>query len=246
MKALLLSTLIAMLSWSHSLAQHGGHGSLDSDGSLDKPSVHGMFLCGGKGGDALYASHLPLFHAPHDYQILLELRLNASSQAAYKQSLQKFPRETVYTIEPEKFVLPQMIAAPRPFKATLYRGHFERGGKPIAEATVEIAQTLYFKKFDTSAQHGGTPYYLVFGTKKQKYAAHLISAKPDFDQILEISGDAECKPASAELLMMLDNGETKGNTQGMKAGSQMIALQARIKRHIHVVKSLYLEYDDLK
>ena len=35
--------------------------------------VHGMALFGGK--DGRYAAHLPMFHAPHDYQVLLPIRL---------------------------------------------------------------------------------------------------------------------------------------------------------------------------
>jgi len=34
---------------------------------------HGMALFGGKAG--LYASHLPMFHAPHDYQVLLQIHI---------------------------------------------------------------------------------------------------------------------------------------------------------------------------
>ncbi|WP_373990514.1 hypothetical protein [Duganella sp. BuS-21] len=34
---------------------------------------HGMVLFGGKKG--LYASHLPMFHAPHDYQVILQLHV---------------------------------------------------------------------------------------------------------------------------------------------------------------------------
>lgn len=33
--------------------------------------THGMALFGGK--DALYTSHLPMFHAPHDYQLVLQV-----------------------------------------------------------------------------------------------------------------------------------------------------------------------------
>ena len=50
-------------------AQQGHHIS-----ATDKTSVHGMLIFG---KEKIYASHLPLFHPPHDYQIILELELNS-------------------------------------------------------------------------------------------------------------------------------------------------------------------------
>jgi len=40
--------------------------------AVDRPAVHGMLLVG---TNALYVSHLPMFHAPHDYQALAEVAL---------------------------------------------------------------------------------------------------------------------------------------------------------------------------
>jgi hypothetical protein len=39
----------------------------------DAPAVHGMVLFGGK--QAAYVSHLPMFHAPHDRQLILKVAL---------------------------------------------------------------------------------------------------------------------------------------------------------------------------
>jgi hypothetical protein len=36
--------------------------------------VHGMALFGGK--DALFASHLPMFHAPHNQQVILQIEIH--------------------------------------------------------------------------------------------------------------------------------------------------------------------------
>ncbi|MEO5592410.1 MAG: hypothetical protein ABIR15_02620 [Chitinophagaceae bacterium] len=52
------------------------------------------------------------------------------------------------TIEPEKFILCDMIARPRTLKASLYRVHFERGGVKIAEnIEVQIKQVILYKHF---------------------------------------------------------------------------------------------------
>mgnify|MGYP000495227802 CR=1 FL=1 len=56
--------------------------------------TRGMALFGGK--DALYASHLPMFHAPHDYQLVLP-------DAALRQ--RPDGKTALWTIDPEKFEL---------------------------------------------------------------------------------------------------------------------------------------------
>ena len=40
--------------------------------NADVPTTHGMLLFG---NETVYASHLPMFHSPHDYQLILELDL---------------------------------------------------------------------------------------------------------------------------------------------------------------------------
>lgn len=165
---------------------HEGH-------SHDAPSTHGMLLVG---KSTLYLSHLPMFHSPHDYQVILEAQLDTASQAAYLKALGS-SAETVYTIVPESFVLPDMINKPRPFRAQLYQGHFERGGKVIAlSVTVSIKQVLHFKKFNPADRHPLVGSYILFGNTKEQFLAHAITAKPDFDQIVSVEMEA---PALQEM-----------------------------------------------
>lgn len=215
--------------------------------STDKPSTHGMLLVGGRTDTRLYASHLPMFHSPHDYQVLLEMKFPDSIHALYTASLKKFPKEMVYTIEPEVFVLPDMIAKPRPFKVHLYRGHFERGGTKIAEnVVVEIANVLHFRKFDPAAKRPATAEYLLFGTAEEPFIAHTIAAKPDFDQILSIKPHTALKtvlsPTSAVPLIA----QNLAN-KPLKAGQQ---IQAKTSSNnavsVSVLQSLYCEFGDLK
>ena len=126
----------------------------------DPPSVHGMFLFG---NDKIYLSHLPMFHSPHDYQAILEVELSQSTKEIYLQSKKSNPSKTVYTLVPEVFVLPEMINNPRPFKAKIFQGHFERGGTSITESiTVKISEVIYFKKIDPNNSHPETVKYNIF------------------------------------------------------------------------------------
>ena len=157
----------------------------------DPPSTHGMLVFGDQ---TIYASHLPMFHRPHDYQVILEVALDQAITALYRRDrVQTATR--IYTINPERFVLPKVVAERLPFKADLYRGHFERGGTLIApNITVHIKEIIHFRKFDPSAVHPASLRYLVFGQGLETYLAHLITAAPDFDQILGVSGQAPRQP----------------------------------------------------
>jgi hypothetical protein len=222
--------------------------------STDKPSVHGMLIFGGIVDTPLYASHLPMFHSPHNYQVLLEIKLPDSIHTLYKASVQKHPRETVYTIEPEVFILPDMVQKPRPFKVHLYRGHFERGGTKIAEnITAVITSVLHFRKFDPMQQRPNTAEYLLFGTVKQPFLVHAIAAKPDFDQVLALKPQTPVQtlladknaPITAVTIIGVKNIPLK-NSQSLQIRSNTSKEAASKAVRASVVKSLYCEFDDLK
>ena len=58
---------------------------------------HGMALFGGKEG--LYASHLPLFHAPHDHQVILRVHVaDPTTDAALRVALAPVTRDATVTV----------------------------------------------------------------------------------------------------------------------------------------------------
>src|SRR6202008_43757 len=91
---------------------------------------HGMAVFGGKEG--LYASHLPMFHAPPDYQLVLQFHLaDPALNARLKGLLDGNSR--LWTLAPEKFEIDRLAPGARhplhAFKGDLVLGHFEQGGK---------------------------------------------------------------------------------------------------------------------
>lgn len=176
--------LFAVLICSFAQAQHQHH---DHGTDGDRNAVHGMIVTG---SSKIYVSHLPLFSSPHDYQVIMEVEFDKASKEKYLESLGKLGTEddanAYHTLEPEAFKLPEMVKEPREFSARLVRGHFEREGHTDVEmnVTVNIVKVLYFKKFDKSAKRDERSQWLLFGNKDEQFAAHLISAQPDFDQIL--------------------------------------------------------------
>jgi hypothetical protein len=192
--------------------------------AADPPAFHGMAIFGKA---HVYVSHLPMFHRPHDYQAIAEVSLG-QAQSIYVRDAGAHPNETLYTIAPEtNFVLPQVFRAQGKFPVTLFRGHFERGGTPIAEhVTVEIKKVLYLAKFDPAAKAPSQASYLALGAPGELFLVHQIVAAPDFDQIVSVSGVAR----TVSLV--------KVGSAPLKTGDRVGGLVVR--------QSLYLEFDDLK
>lgn len=148
--------------------------------------THGMALFGGK--DGLYASHLPMFHAPHDYQVVLQVRVaDARLDAALKSRLDG--KTALWTVDPEKFELnrlaPDATEPLREFKADLVLGHFEQGGKPQYNgATLVIEKVLLYRQLSPAARTIHTATYVQIGNGRQRYLIKEIDSRPDFDHIV--------------------------------------------------------------
>lgn len=208
----------------------------------DKPSTHGMLLFG---TEKIYASHLPVFHPPHNYQVFLKLAFSDKEKKVLVADKQKHPECATYTIEPERFVLPQMLDHPRPFKAVLYRGHFERGGTKISDTiTVSIAQIIYRQTL--SGENRKDAYQLiVFGNGKEQFAVHQIGNKPDFDQVMQVRyKDAEALTKNPFLLIKAGN-EDNRFPLGV-SGNDVQATEQNEKETLTPMKQLCLEFADLQ
>src|SRR4051812_40110713 len=97
-------------------------------GQAGPAATHGMLIFG---KSQIYLSPLPMFHRPHDYQAIFHVSLPVDVEAAFVEDERQHPEQTVYTLVPQAFSLPELAVRPFPFQATIYRGHFERGGTPI-------------------------------------------------------------------------------------------------------------------
>lgn len=204
----------------------------------DEPSTHGMAIFG---RDKIYASHLPMFRSPHNYQIILELIFDERTKQQFINDQLRHPEHATYTIEPEVFVLPDMIANPRVFKASIYRGHFERGGIKIAETnTVKIKEVIYFKKFDPNAIKPKSSDFILFGNKTEQFAVHSISKAPDFDQILQIKTGERL-----DTHKILSFDENDNAPIGVSGNTIDVNFNGR-KLKVDLLKQLYLEFEDLK
>lgn len=149
---------------------------------------HGMAVFGGREG--LYASHLPMFHAPHDSQVLLRLHLaDAAADRVLRETLAREPK--LWTFDPEPFDLlrfaPGHARPLREFQARFFEGHFERGGRPQhAGQRVVVDEVLLFRRLSPAPRESATGRYRLIGRGSEWFAIKLIDRRPDFDHILRL------------------------------------------------------------
>ncbi len=144
--------------------------------------THGMVLFGA--GPRLYLSHIPMFHRPHDVQLLLAVSLEPQEAGAVPTDFS----QGTYTVEPERFDLDALASGKlQRFRATVYQGNFEGGGTPVArEVTVKVEAVRYQRVLSDPAPALGAPRYLVLGEGTEVYLVHVLSHAPDFDQVLRV------------------------------------------------------------
>ncbi|MFC0167391.1 hypothetical protein ACFFKC_04790 [Pseudoduganella danionis] len=146
--------------------------------------LHGMALFGDK--DGLYASHLPMFHAPHDTQVVLRVHFaNAELDVAVRLEVQA--GTGLWTLEPEQFELSRLgpdAAMPlRQFTAHAYQGHFEQDGKlRYPDAALIVDEVLLFSPLQHQLQVRQQARYIPVGS----FLIKLIDSRPDFDHIVRL------------------------------------------------------------
>ena len=148
--------------------------------------THGMALFGGQEG--LYASHLPMFHAPHDFQVILQIHLaDPAADAALRKRLDG--KDALWTIDPEKFELsglaPEAKAPRKDFRADIVQGHFERGGSTRYKgAKVIVDKVLVFRQLDGKPRDASVARYMQVGGGSQRFLVKEIDTRPDFDHLV--------------------------------------------------------------
>ena len=146
--------------------------------------------------------------------------------------------ENIYTLAPERFVLPDQVQARKGFKADLYRGHFERDGTVlVAGVLVEIARVTHFRKLEPSRAGQPRDEGLLFGRGSEAFLAHRITAPPDFGQVaaVDLSGGA---PAEAMAVCLGSEPLAEGQRLDLTvAGSTQLATVRPV---------FYTEFGDLE
>jgi hypothetical protein len=210
-----------------------------TDHLKDKPSFHGMLFFGQ--GDTFYISHLPMFHKPHDYQAIMEVRLPPEAKEKYQAELDK--KGGYFTFAPDgNFVLPEVVTQKKPIKGTLVQGHFERGGSNLLSTDLELVRVVFYKKISEQDKKPEKEKYVIFGKGDEYFMAHEVFERPNVDEIIPLPKNY---PISNKLkkdiqdhgLAYVDDLEINDNKVMVKKDSDSISFP---------YKEFYRETGDLK
>jgi hypothetical protein len=154
------------------------------------------------GDGPFYLSHLPMFMSPHNYQAILQVTLEDDVAGQVRNLHAHFGRDRLLTVRPEVFAITDLLPAdssqpPRTeFRGDIVHGHFEHGGDIVATGTVvRVDDVVTFRELPvpspgsaTSGDERGELTYLPVGDADEElFLAHVITAAPDFDQVLRVS-----------------------------------------------------------
>jgi hypothetical protein len=238
--ALLAATGLLLASGAHAQAPAHAHAGAHA-GSMGE---HGMLLFGG--GDGLFLSHLPMFHRPHDTQVVLQVHLgNREHEEALRRELAARP--AVWTIVPEPFELDRLAPTAkhpvRRFHADIVDGHFERGGKTVYTGDEVIVDRVVFDhRLVPTGKAGATLTYRVVDAGpgvQEHFLVHWIDARPGADHVLRVMTPPDTRlPRQVEL--------ARGEALSAEPKALEAALPKRGAEWAHVDQSIYLETGDLE
>ena len=230
----------------------------------DPPDTHNMLVVG---EETIYLSHLPMFQKeggppmPHRYQAILEVTF--AQQDGYVKDRREHRTTSIYTLNPQEFVLAALGASDpqqtplRSFKAmTIFRGHLERNDRvPILQdVEVSVKQVIHFREFDRKANKSPQLEYLLFGTGQERFLAHVITAPPDFDQILvvKITDHEFTNDELAKGVPVVFPGTTNAAASRLR-GKQQVAGEIKVGQapapkmiQVEVSRELYFEEGELQ
>lgn len=142
---------------------------------------HGMVLI--TDGNKLFASHLPLYSYPHDYQLIYSV----STQVDQDVINYLINGNGTVTILPDIFDLNLLINHPTnsyTINAKLYKGHFERGGKLWSEQVRLTFKDKLFQRKLAQQNSSHDEWTTVALSANTSMYIHNISDKPSFDSIV--------------------------------------------------------------
>ncbi|MEZ9200473.1 hypothetical protein [Shewanella sp. 10N.286.54.B9] len=166
--------------------------------------THGMILFGGK--DALFASHLPMYHPPHNVQMIIQFHFkDLETDNIVKQQLEQLALtpSQLWTIVPEPFDLMRLQSAKSKqssplteFRVDVVKGHFERGGSSQFNGqSIVIEKVLFFKILDmekglTKAEN--TQYISVSANQNSanQFLIKQLGKRPEADHLVRVVNHA--------------------------------------------------------
>lgn len=153
--------------------------------------MHGMVMF--TDGVDLYASHLPLYRAPHDYQLvyIIETKYKTALVQRLTQAKQQDAplfMQNMVTLLPAKFDLNKLIEGQSfTIETQMFSGHFERGGKLwLKDENFKFVRQIYKRPLANLSSNPSAENWQLFNTaaKQEKLFIYNIQTSPSFDAII--------------------------------------------------------------
>ncbi|MCL1067326.1 hypothetical protein L2735_10970 [Shewanella olleyana] len=159
--------------------------------------THGMTIFGGD--DGLFASHLPMYHKPHNVQMVMQFHFSDPDiDKTVKQKLtqQSNQANQLWTIVPKPFDLmrlhPSQDNELTKLQVDVVEGHFERGGiSRFTDQEVIIDNIIIFSELNmlTEQNKAANATYQVISANPQsqhQFLVKLIENRPEADHLLRV------------------------------------------------------------
>lgn len=149
--------------------------------------IHGMVLVAH--ASRIYASHLPLYHKPHDVQLVYKIE---SKEIPFLNLVRD---ADLVTIKPREFNLQRLIRGEKmTIVADVYRGHFERESELIfKDKAIVFEKQLYVRELKDLAKPSLWQEYDVINVgKTERIYIHKIAQPPSFDHLLLVDLEGAC------------------------------------------------------
>lgn len=149
--------------------------------------VHGMVLLTHR--STVYAYHLPLYHVPHNIQVLYKLEVKDVAL------LQMIRDAELVTIKPEVFNIQRLERGEEMvINADIFMGHFERDGMLVHQSRpLTFAKKLYARYINELDLSSNKQVYDVVDLKNNyKIYIHRIQQAPSYDHVIHIDAEASC------------------------------------------------------
>ncbi|GGP96566.1 hypothetical protein [Shewanella ulleungensis] len=243
------STLIPYLMLALSLLSINSHATGLQDHSQHaehpvKMGLHGMLLFGSQYG--LFASHLPMFHQPHNAQVVYKLSFaDPTIQAEVIEGIRASANsnDPIWTIVPTTFDL-SLLDPKHPQNTTqltvdVVKGHFERGGKMQWQAqkiNVDKMELFYPLPLKSGLAKEADNHYLNLNYQpndKVQFLVNTLMSRPDADHIVRL--DEVQAPLAKTIILAAD--QHLFNTE---------AQLSSVLPEVTSVHRIYLELGELK
>lgn len=205
----------------------------DSLPKNERKAIHGMVAFQLNADDSIFLSHIPMYHEPHDFQLILKAHIPAP------ESIKKSGLIGLHTLSPLAFSLNDILAKrTTSFTGMLFKGNFENGGKELTDdLKIDKIQILFQRNLlSDSTPDYIHPKYLLMGSNSAAYLVHLIGSResPTYDQILKVMLESEYADANFNSNKEFENKNISSQTSArLKAGAKA-TLQASATEKIQI------------